>query len=296
MDWLNYHHLLNFFLVAQEGSVQRASEVLHVTPATVSIQIRQLERSLGVKLFRKQGRGLMLTEMGVEVQRYASDIFATGRELIEMVRGNPVGKPLTLRIGIGDVMPKLLAFRLVEPAMQLPEPVKIVCREGDMTRLIADLAVHKLDVVLTDSPLDPRFKVQAYSHLLHDSEVAIAAVPKLAKRLAKNFPRSLDHAPLLLPTANSMLRRSIDQWFLERHIQPDIRGEFDDSAMMKIAGSIGMGAFAVPTTIADEVEAMYGVKTVGTLTAVHERIYAVSVERKLKHPAVLAISGAAKKR
>jgi LysR family transcriptional activator of nhaA len=284
---------LNFWLVAQEGSVQRASELLHVTPATVSIQIRQLERSLGVKLFRKQGRGLALTDIGAEVQHYASDIFSTGRELVEMVRGNPVGKPLTLRIGIRDAMPKLLAFRLLEPALTMKDPVKIICHEGDMSRMVADLAVHKLDIVLTDTPLDPRFRVQAYSHLLHESEVVVMGIPELAEPLIEKFPRSLNHAPFLLPTTSSMLRRSLDQWFNDSQIQPDIRGEFDDSAMLKIAGSTGVGLFAIPSTIQEEVQATHGVVFVGKLPGIRERFYAVSVERKSKHPAVVAISQAA---
>ncbi len=187
MDWLNYHHLLNFWLVAREGTVQRASELLHVTPASVSIQIRQLERSLGVKLFRKQGRGLALTEMGEQVATYASEIFASGRELMEMVKGRPVGRPLELRVGIREVMPKLVAFQLLQPALQLDQPVRLVCQEGDMSELIADLAIHKLDVVLSDTALDSLYRVQAHSHRLGSSSVTIVAVRDLAEKYRRGF-------------------------------------------------------------------------------------------------------------
>lgn len=293
MDWLNYHQLMNFWLVAREGSVQRASELLHVTPSSVSIQIRQLERSMGVKLFSRRGRGLVLTEIGQQVADYATDIFSTGRELMDMVRGRPIGKPLELRIGIRDAMPKLVAFQLLQPAFRLPEPPRILCQEGEMAKLVADLAIHKLDVILSDTPLDPFYRLQAYSHLLGEAEIGIVGVPQLAKAYRKGFPGSLQGAPVLLPTDTSALRRALDQWFSDMVITPQIRGEFADSAMLKIAGSTGLGLFAIPNTIRKQVETMYGVEWVGAIPSIRERYYAVSVERKLKHPAVVAISQAA---
>ncbi len=293
MDWLNYHQLMNFWLVAREGSVQRASELLHVTPSSVSIQIRQLERSMGVKLFSRRGRGLVLTEIGQQVADYATDIFSTGRELMDMVRGRPIGKPLELRIGIRDAMPKLVAFQLLQPAFRLPEPPRILCQEGEMAKLVADLAIHKLDVILSDTPLDPFYRLQAYSHLLGEAEIGIVGVPQLAKAYRKGFPGSLQGAPVLLPTDTSALRRALDQWFSDMVITPQIRGEFADSAMLKIAGSTGLGLFAIPNTIRKQVEIMYGVEWVGAIPSIRERYYAVSVERKLKHPAVVAISQAA---
>ena len=289
MDWLNYHHLLNFWLVAREGSVQRASEILHVTPASVSVQVKQLERSLGVKLFRKQGRGLLLTEIGQQVADYAAEIFATGRELMEMVKGRPVGRPLVLRVGIRDVMPKLVAFQLLQPALALDEPVRLVCHEAEMPQLVADLAIHKLDVILTDMALDPLYKVKAYSHRLGESEVVIMGSESLARKYRRGFPASLDGAPFLLPMDTSMLRRAMDQWFNDMHLSPIIKGEFADSAMLKIAGRHGLGLFAVPATIQDDVSAIYGLREVGRVQGVKERFYAVSVERKLSHPAVIAI-------
>jgi LysR family transcriptional regulator, transcriptional activator of nhaA len=289
MDWLNYHHLQNFWLVAKEGSVQRASELLHVTPASVSVQVKQLERALKVKLLRKQGRGLVLTEMGEQVAEYASEIFSTGRELIEMVKGRPQGRPQELRVGIRDVMPKLVAFQLLQPALELDQPVRLICQEGSMEQLVADLAVHKLDVILTDTALDPIYKVQAYSHRLGESDVVIMGTKELVKRYRRGFPGSLNGAPFLLPTSTTLLRRSLDQWFNDLHLLPDIKGEFADSAMLKIAAYRGLGLFAMPSSIKKEVGELYGVHELGLVAGVKERFYAVSVERRVKHPAVLAI-------
>lgn len=294
MDWLNYHQLLNFWAVAREGSVQRASEVLHVTPASVSVQVKQLEQSLGVKLLKKQGRGVTLTQMGEQVSIYANEIFATGRELVEMVKGQPVGRPLELRVGVRDVMPKLMAFHLLQPAIESENPVKLICQEGDMSHLVADLAVHKLDLILTDTALDPLYKVQAYSHRLGESEVVIIGSKALARKYRKGFPASLDGAPFLLPTTNSVLRRVLDQWFNDLDLTPKIMGEFADSAMQKIAGRHGVGLFAIPTSIQEDVTTIYGLREVGMAVGIKERFYAVTVEKKLKHPAVVDILESAK--
>ncbi len=294
MDWLNYHHLLNFWLVAREGSVQQASEVLHVTPASVSVQVKQLERSLGVKLLQKQGRGLVTTEIGEQVAEYASQIFSTGRELMEMVKGRPEGRPQELRVGIRDAMPKLVAFRLLQPALEMNEPVRLVCQEAEMPQLVADLAIHRLDVILTDTALDPLYKVQAYSHRLAESEVVIMGTKELAKKYRRGFPGSLDGAPFLLPMDTSVLRRAMDQWFSDLHLTPIVKGEFADSAMLKIAGRQGLGLFAIPVSIQDDVTAIYGLREVGRVDGVKERFYAISAERKLKHPAVIAIRENAK--
>lgn len=289
MDWLNYHQLLNFWLVAREGSVQRASELLHVTPSSVSIQIRQLERAFGAKLFKKQGRGLALTEMGQQVSVYASEIFAKGRELMELVKGRPAGKPLELRVGVRDIMPKLVAFRLLQPALELDQPVRLICQEGEMSQLVSDLAIHKLDVVLSDIALDPLYKIQAYSHRLGESEVVVVGTKTLAKRYRRDFPSSLDGAPFLLPTENSALRRQMDRWFSDLNLVPTVCGEFADSAMMKIAGVNGLGLLAIPSMIEAEVQQIYGLQRVGGAAGVLEQFFAVSVERKIKHAGVLAI-------
>ncbi len=273
----------------------KASEKLHVTPATVSIQLRELEKSLGVKLFRKAGRGLALTEMGVAVQAYANDIFATGQELLDMVHGRPIGGPMVLRVGIKDVMPKLVAYQLLEPTLRMSEDVRLLCFEGDVTKLIADLAIHKLDVVLSDTPIDPNLKVKAYSHLLGESEVVLVGTKQLARKIRYGFPGSLDGSPILLPMKNTVLRRSLDYWFEENEIHPKIVGEFDDSAMLKIMGKAGVGLFPVASTIFKEVQQMYGVELIATIPNVVEKFYALSVERKVKHPAVLAISEVARR-
>jgi LysR family transcriptional activator of nhaA len=296
MDWLNYHHLQYFWLVAREGSVAKASEILHVTPATISIQLRELEKSLGVKLFRKSGRGLALTEMGVAVEAYAHDIFSTGQELLDMVHGRPIGGPMLLRVGVKDVMPKLVAYQLLEPTLKLSEEVRLSCAEGDITKLIADLVIHKLDVVLSDTPIDPAMKVRAYSHLLGESEVVLVGSKSLALKYRANFPRSLNGAPFLLPMKNSVLRRSIEYWFDGLDLRPKVVGEFDDSAMLKIMGSKGVGVFPIASVIRKEVEVMYEVEYIATIPNVTEKFYALSVERKVKHPAVLAISDFARKR
>jgi LysR family transcriptional regulator, transcriptional activator of nhaA len=296
MNWLNYHHLQYFWVVSREGSVAKASEMLHVTPATISIQLRELEKSLGVELFRKSGRGLALTEMGSAVMEYAQDIFSTGQELLDMVSGRPVGGPMVLRVGIKDVMPKLVAYRLLEPTLRMSEEVRLSCFEGDIAKLVADLAIHKLDVVLSDTPLDPGMKVRAYSHLLGESDVAIVGTKALAKKVRSGFPGSLDGVPILLPMKNTILRRSLDYWLEDNEVRPKVVGEFDDSAMLKIMGSAGVGVFPVPIAIVKEVEAMYGVELIASLPNVREKFYALSAERKVKHPAVLAIWEVARKK
>ena len=296
MNWLNYHHLQYFWAVAQEGSVARASEKLHVTPATISIQLRDLEKSLGVKLFRKAGRGLALTEMGTAVLAYANDIFATGQELLDMVNGRPVGGPMVLRVGIKDVMPKLVAHQLLEPTLRMSNDIRLLCFEGDAMKLISDLAIHKLDVVLSDTPIDPMVKVRAYSHLLGESDVVIVGTKALSKRIKAGFPGTLENAPMLLPMRNTVLRRSLDYWFEVNKVRPHVVGEFEDSAMLKIMGKAGVGVFPVPSTILKDVEEMYGVELIAAVPGVTEKFYALSVERKVKHPAVLAISEVARKK
>ena len=296
MDWLNYHHLHYFWMVAREGGITSAARKLHVTPATLSVQIRDLEKSMGVRLFRKEGRNLALTEMGVSVLEYATDIFSTGSELMEMVRGRPTGAPLVFRVGIKDVLPKLVAYMFLEPALHFEHPARLVCHEGEMDDLVASLSIHRLDLVLSDTPLNPSMKVRAYSHLLGESTVEIMGTRKLVLPLRRGFPGSLNSAPMLLPMDNTVLRRSLDDWFKSKGIRPEIRGEFADSAMLKIAAQSGAGLIAVPSIIAREVRTMYQLEPLGSVDGVVERFYAISVERKLKHPAVVAISELAKQR
>ncbi len=290
MDWLNYHHLLYFWVVAREGSIARACDQLHLSQPTISKQIRQLERSVGERLFRRVGRGLVLTEHGQLAFRYAEEIFSLGRELTDVLRGAPSGAPLRLLVGIPDVLPKLVAYKLLEPALHLPEPVQLVCDEDKVDHLLGELAAHRLDIVLSDSPMGPTVNVRAYNHLLGECPISIFGTANLARPLRKGFPKSLDGAPFLLPTQRTMLRRSLEQWFDSQEIRPVVSGEFADSALLKVFGQAGVGVFPAPSVIEKETSRQYGVRVIGRVDTVRERYYAISVERRLTHPAVKAIS------
>lgn len=296
MEWLNYHHLLYFWTVARLGGVARASEELRLTQATVSAQLKSLEASLGEKLFRKSGRHLALTDTGKLVFRYADEIFSLGQELLGTLKGRPEGRLARVTVGVADVMPKLVAYQLIEPALRLKDSYRIVCREGTNEELLPALAVHDLDVVLTDAPIEPARNVKAFHHLLGECDVLLFANAKLAATYRRGFPRSLDGAPFLLPTRNTILRRSLDQWFDQRDIRPKIIAEFEDNALLMVFGQRGVGVFVAPSVIRHEVERKYDVKVIGEVSSVRERFYAVSLDRKLKHPAVLAISEAARAR
>lgn len=294
VEWLNYHHLLYFWTVAKEGSIARASEKLRLTQATISAQISAFERTLGEKLFNRVGRSLVLTETGRVAFRYADEIFTLGREFMDTLKGRPTGQPLRFRVGIADVLPKLIAQRLLEPAFQISQPLRVMCHEGKTDSLLAQLILHELDLVLTDSGVGSGIKVKAFNHLLGECGLSIFAAAKIAAQYRRHFPRSLDRAPFLLPTDNTAMRRSLNQWFDHEEIQPVIVGEFEDSALLKVFGQLGKGLFAAPSVIDSEVQQQYGVQLVGRLPHVRERFYAISVERKLKHPAVIAICESAK--
>jgi LysR family transcriptional activator of nhaA len=296
MEWLNYHHLLYFWTVARIGSVSRASTELRLTQATVSAQLKSLEQALGEKLFRKSGRHLVLTDTGKVVFRYAEEIFSLGQELMGTLKGRPPGRMARVTVGVTDVMPKLVAYQLIEPALKLKEPYRIICREGTNSELLAALAVHDIDVMLSDAPMDPAVNVRAFNHLLGESGVVLFGASGLAAKYRAGFPQSLDSAPFLLPTSNTTARRSLDQWFEAQHIRPAIVAEFEDSALLQVFGQRGLGLFVAHSLISIEVQRQYGVKTVGQLDGVTERFYAVSLDRKLKHPAVVAISEAARAR
>ena len=294
MDWLNYHHLLYFWVVAREGSITLACKQLHLAQPTISSQLRKLETSIGEKLFKRVGRNLVLTETGQLVFRYADDIFALGRELTDVLRGRPTGSPLRFYVGVADVVPKLIAFRLLEAALHLPEPVQLTCEEGKLDYLLMELAGHRLDVVLSDQPLGAMVNVRAYSHLLGQCGVTVFGTAALARKYRSRFPKSLDGAPMLLPMRNTSLRRALDQWFDSEDIHPKVVGEFEDSALLKVFGTASVGLFAAPSAIEEEVCRQYRVRSLGELPKVRERYYAISPERKLKHPAVAAISEAAR--
>ena len=294
MEWLNYHHLYYFWVVAKEESITRGGERLRLAPSTVSMQISRLEESLGGKLFRRVGRNLEMTELGRVVFRYADEIFALGLELIDTVKGRVVSGPLRFEVGIVDALPKLMARRILEPAMALPEGLRLACHEGKEKQLLAELAVHNLDIVLTGSPVKPGLSVKAYSHLLGECGVTFCAVESLAGPLRQGFPQSLNNARMLLPTPMSALRGGLDQWFSSLGIRPEIAGEFDDHALLTVFGQAGDGVFAVPSLIEQEVCLQHNVAIIGRSDAVREHYYAISVERIIKHPAVVAIWNAAK--
>jgi LysR family transcriptional activator of nhaA len=295
MERLNYHHLLYFWMVAREGSVARAATQLGLAQPTLSGQVHTLEGALGEKLFERAGRGLRLTEMGRVVFRYADEIFALGHELAESVKGRPTSRALRLAIGVADALPKLVAYRLIEPALALPQAVRLVVHEQSTERLLAALALHELDVVLTDRVAPPGVSVRAFDHLLGDCGTTLFAAPKLAAKYRRPFPRVLDGAPFLLPGETSTLRRALEQWFEKQAIRPRIVGEFDDSALIKVFGQAGKGIFAAPSIIESSVRKQYGVTVLGRLDSVRERFYAVSAERQLKHPAVIAITESARR-
>ena len=290
---LNYQHLKYFWAVSRHGNLTRASAELLLTPQTVSTQIRDLEKSLGVELFSREGRRLVLTDIGRVVYRYANEIFNIGREIQDVVQGLP-GRAMHLAVGIADVVPKLIAHHLIEPAIQLKEPIRVICREGRTDRLLAALAIHKLDVVLTDAPIPPAVKIQAYNHLLGESQVTFMASEKLARNCRKGFPESMNGAPILLPAEGTILRGALEQWFDSLEIRPMVVGEFEDSALIKVFGHAGVGVFAVPSVIQDEVGRQYGVEPIGLAEGIVERFYAISLERKVRHPAVAAVCVAAK--
>ncbi len=228
-EWLNYHHLLYFWTVAKEGGITPAAEVLHLSQPTLSTQISKLEKAMGVKLFDRKGRSLVLTDTGQTVYRYADEIFTLGREMLDAVRGRPSDQAIRMLVGVPDVLPKLIVYRLLKPALELDEKIKLICHEGKLNDLLSDLALHRLDLVLADSPLTPQLNVRAFNHLLGQCCVTVFGTPKLARKYKRGFPQSLSGAPMLLPTQTTTLRRSLEQWFDEHDIRPDIKHEFEGS-------------------------------------------------------------------
>ena len=291
---INYKHLHYFWVVAKEGGIARASERLHLTPQTISGQLSLLEENLGEALFNRVGRNLELTETGRLALSYADEIFSLGSELEEVVRNFPGGRPLVFKVGVADVVPKSIAYRLLAPAMQLSESVRIVCRENNIDALLGELALHKIDLVIADGPIPQGLNVRGYNHQLGECGISFFAVPQLARKLSKGFPQSLTAAPLLLPSEINVVQSRLLKWFDKLHIHPRIVGEFDDSALMKAFGQAGTGVFIAPTPIAAEVEKHYGVVVIGQTDEVREQFYAISVERKISHPAVAAITETAR--
>lgn len=290
MASLNYRHLRYFWMVAKTGSIAKAAAQLHLTPQSISGQLTEFADTLGVELFRRAGRNLELTDTGRRVARYAEDIFTTGDELLELVRDKAFTKTMSFRVGCADSVSKLIACQLVEPALKLSDPVRLICREGRLDSLVADLAVHRLDLVIADRPIPPHFSVRAYSHLLGESTMSAFATAALAERLGKPFPACLDEAPLLMPGEDFAIHQRLLRWLEDSDVHPRVVGEFDDSAMMKAFGQSGAGVFFAPTVIASQVCRQYGVQVLGQVNKVVEQVYALTTERRMSHPATVAVS------
>lgn len=294
MEWLNYNHLYYFWVVAREGSVAAAAKELNVTQPTISAQLPLLEEALGEKLFEKSGRGLALTEAGRMALRYADEIFALGRELRDVLRDRPTGKAPRVTVGVADVVPKLVAYRVLRPAFEAAPNVEIVCREASPDRLIDLLAQHEVDLVLSDVPASAG-PLRVFNQLIGESGTSFFASGSLARSARKGFPRSLNDAPLLLPAVNTQLRRTLEQWLELHEITPRRVAEFDDLALMTAFGRGGTGVFPAPTVIERDIESQYGVRVIGRAADVKERFYAVSAERKIRNPIASAIIGAARR-
>lgn len=294
MEWLNYQHLFYFWTIMREGTITSASVKLRLAQSTVSAQLSQLEDNLGGKLFYRQGRILKPTDLGMLTYRYADKIFSLGLELMDQVRGRPVAGPISLRVGVVDVVPKSMVKKLLKPALNLPEKVNLSCHEGKIEYLLTELALHNLDVVIADAPKPTGIGIKVYNHFLGECGITFFAAPDLAKTLSSPFPQCLNGFPMLLPMKLTALREMLEQWFSRHNIRPTITGEFDDNALLTVFGQEGDGVFTAPTAIESEIKRQYQVKIIGRSKTIKEKFYAISVDRILKHPAVMAISDTAK--
>jgi len=295
MERLNYHHLFYFWRIAREGSMARAAAALSVSQPTLSGQLALLERDLGEKLFARVGRRLELTEVGSVAFRYAEEIFGLGRELVRAVHDSPSARAPLLSVGVVDVLPKLVAQRLLEPALKGPAAPRLVVREDRAERLFAALALHDLDLVLADAPPAPGSAVRVFSHLLGESPVALYAAPALALRLRRRFPASLAGAPMLLPGDGTTLRRQVESWLDRIKVAPRVVGEFDDSALLTAFAQAGHGVIAAPTVVALALRSAFGLRLVGPVAGASERFYAVSAERRIQHPGVAELTRVARR-
>ena len=290
---MNYHHLRYFWVVAKEGGLRKAAEKLHVSQPTISVQIAALEGVLEEKHFRRGGRALAVTEAGHRVLSYAEEIFSLGEQLLDVARQQPSARLLRVHIGITDSLPKLLSYEIIKPIFRLEQPVQAVCREGKAADLLGQLAAHRLDIVLADEPAPSSLPIKVFNHLLGECGVTFCAERKLAATLKRKFPKSLNDAPVLLPTSNTALRQSLEKWFQAEDLRPRLMAEFDDAALMKIAAVEGLGFFPLPTLVVKEAVVRYGFQIIGRTEDCRQQFYAISAERKLTHPAVLAITSQA---
>ena len=294
MEFLNYHHLRYFWVAAKEGGLTRAAGKLRVSQPSICTQIQALERALGDKLLRRTPRGLALTEAGQKVFSFAEEIFSLGEDLLSTMKQRPTTRPLRVHLGIADSLPKLLTYRMLKPIFHLPQTVQASCGEGKVPDLLAQLASYRLDIVLSDEPAPASGNLKTFNHLLGECGLEFFGAPSLLKRHRRTFPACLDGAPILLPSEGTRMRLALERWFEEEGIRPVVAGDFDDSALLKTFGAEGEGFFAAHSAIAADLEATYKVKRLGSADGLVERVFAISTERKLVHPAVLAILKSAK--
>ena len=290
MEWLNYHHLRYFWTVARKGSVRKAAEELHISQPSISAQLHLLEEAFGQKLFRRSGRNLVLTEAGHIALGYADEIFSAGRELASVMKQGPGGRPLRLNVGMTDSLPKLIAFEILKPAFHSSKPVQVICRQAEIAPLVSHLRAHRLDIVLADEPASSSLKTMTFNHFLGRSTVTFCATPALASKLRKGFPHSLHDAPALLPTENMGLRAALDKWFDAHDLRPRLVGEFEDAALMEVAASGALGFTAVHSAVSAEAVKHYGLKVIAEARDCATDFYAITTQRRVKHPAAVAIT------
>lgn len=290
MNVLNYKHLRYFWMVAKTGSIAKAAQQLYLTPQSVSGQLSEFARLLGVELFRRVGRNLEITEAGRQVLSYADEIFSIGDELMEVIHDQRTKKAIPLKVGIADSVSKFLVYRLLEPALKLAEPIRLICREGRLVSLLSELSVHRLDLIIADRPMPTHLNVRGFNHLLGESRLTVFGAQALIDNLRGEFPKCLDQSPFLLPGSDASIRPQLERWFDSNNVHPLINGEFDDSALMKSFGQAGAGLFAAPSTNAAHICEQYNVKIVGEVDTVLEQLYMISTERQLTHPAIITIT------
>jgi LysR family transcriptional regulator, transcriptional activator of nhaA len=296
MEFLNYHHLRYFWVVAREGGLTKAAAKLHVSQPTISAQIQALEGVLGEKLFRRCGRNLRLTDVGQHVLSYAEEIFSIGQDLLSSVKQRPTSRPQRLHLGVADALPKLVTYRIIEPIFSLEQPVQVSCWETKLSDMLVELAAYRLDIVLADEPASSGVNARIFNHLLGECGVTFCAQATLARKLQRGFPKSLNGAPALLPMANTGLRRSIEKWFQANGIRPRLVGEFEDPALLHVFAFHGLGFIPVATLVAKEAATRFGFGVIGRTDACRQRFYAITPERRLTHPIVTAITSGARKR
>ena len=289
-EWLNFHHLRYFYTVAKEGSLRRAAEKLRISQSSICAQIQLLESALGEDLFRLNARSLVLTEFGHLILGYAEEIFSLGRELLGARKQFPGVRSLRLQVGIVDSFPKLTSFDILRPIFTHEPPIQVTCHEGKLNDLLAQLATHRVDVVLADEPASPGLKLKTFNHPLGASGITFCAAPALARTLKGRFPRNLHRAPALLGTQNTTLRRDLEKWFRNEGIEPRVVGEFEDGALAKIVATEGLGFVPVPSVVAAEAVERYGFEVLGRTTKCEMQFYAITAERRVDHPAVRAIT------